>query len=434
VPVTASSIAAALVTRGLDPRDLIAKQSLYTGVVERHSMLRGRPPEHVWWVPGRLEVFGKHTDYAGGRTLVSPVSRGFAVAASARDDGIVQVVDAWRAESVLVPVKGDPVGHSGWRRYVEVAVRRLARNFPGAPLGADIVIASDLPRASGMSSSSALVIAIAAALGKIAALPRHPAWKLNIRSGLDAAGYYACIENGRDFAALQGDAGVGTHGGSEDHAAIVEGRTRMVSAFAFVPARALGAEEIPDDWRFVIAPSGVPARKTGDALEPYNRLSRGVSRLLETWNTEGPRALSLAAALKSDRSAIDRLRALADRAATPDMPAEWLRERLEHFLREDGRPLPAMAAFAARDHKTIGELASESQSDAERLLRNQVLATSALATSARTHGAFAAASFGAGFGGAVWALMHAGDAEGFAQKWHPDAFVVHAGLPLTDLS
>src|SRR6187397_2957630 len=101
-------------------------------------MLRGRPPEHVWWVPGRLEVFGKHTVYAGGRTLVCPVSRGFAVAASPRDDHVVQVVDAWRAESVLVPVTGTPAGHSGWRRYVEVAVRRLARNFPGAAFGADI--------------------------------------------------------------------------------------------------------------------------------------------------------------------------------------------------------------------------------------------------------------------------------------------------------
>lgn len=434
MPVTAAGVAEALVTRGLDPRDLGSKRSLYTGVIERHSMLRGRPPEHVWWVPGRLEVFGKHTDYAGGRTLVCPVSRGFAVAASPRDDHVVQVVDAWRAESVLVPVTGNPAGHSGWRRYVEVAVRRLARNFPGAAFGADIVIASDLPRASGMSSSSALVIAIAATLGKIAALPHHPAWTLDIRSGLDAAGYYACIENGHSFAALQGDGGVGTHGGSEDHAAIVEGRARMVSAFAFVPARALGAERIPDDWRFVIAPSGVVARKTGEALEPYNRLSRGVSRLLEAWNADGPRAHSLADALNSDPTAADSLRALADRAATEDAPAEWLRNRLEHFLREDDRPLRAMRAFGARDEQTLGELSSASQSDAERLLRNQVPATSALARSARAHGAFAASNFGAGFGGAVWALVHDGDAERFADRWHADAFIMHAGVPLTDLS
>lgn len=434
MPVTAVSVATELVARGLDPRDHGAKQSLYTGVIERHSMLRGRPPEHVWWVPGRLEVFGKHTDYAGGRTLVSPVSRGFAVAASARDDNVVQVVDAWRAESVLIPVHRSAAPHGGWRRYVEVAVHRLARNFPGASFGADIVIASDLPRASGMSSSSALVVAIAAALGKIGALPKHPAWKLNVRTGLDAAGYYACIENGSGFAALRGDAGVGTHGGSEDHAAIVEGRPRMVSAYAFVPARALGAERIPDEWRFVIAPSGVAARKTGEAREPYNRLSAGISRLLEAWNADGPRAISLAAALKAGPEAAARLRALAERAATPGMSAQWLRDRLEHFLHEDERPLQAMAAFAAKDERAIGELASASQADAERLLGNQVPATSALAGSARMLGAFAASSFGAGFGGAVWALVPSDEADHFAGKWHRDAFVMHGGLPLTDLS
>ena len=30
------------------------------------------------FVPGRIEVLGKHTDYAGGRSLVAAVPRGFA--------------------------------------------------------------------------------------------------------------------------------------------------------------------------------------------------------------------------------------------------------------------------------------------------------------------------------------------------------------------
>ena len=44
------------------------------------ATLTGGPARHAWWVPGRLEVFGKHTDYAGGRTLVCAVPRGLAVA------------------------------------------------------------------------------------------------------------------------------------------------------------------------------------------------------------------------------------------------------------------------------------------------------------------------------------------------------------------
>src|SRR5262249_36118525 len=152
-----------------------------------------------------------------------------------------------------------------WRHYVEVTVRRLARNFPGCAFGADVVLASDLPRASGMSSSSALVIATAAALGAIGDVRKHRAWQANVRTPLDVAAYYACIENGRRFGGLEGDAGVGTHGGSEDHAAIVEGRPGVVSAFGFVPPRAIDVAPVPADWRFVIAPSGVRASKTGGA-------------------------------------------------------------------------------------------------------------------------------------------------------------------------
>ena len=44
-------------------------------------------------MPGRIEVFGKHTDYAGGRSLLAAVPRGFAVAASPRNDGRVRVMD-----------------------------------------------------------------------------------------------------------------------------------------------------------------------------------------------------------------------------------------------------------------------------------------------------------------------------------------------------
>jgi galactokinase len=51
------------------------------------------------------------------------------------------------------------------------------------------------------------------------------------------------------------------------------------------------------------------------------------------------------------------------------------------------------------------------------LLGNQVPETIALADLAHEHGAFAASSFGAGFGGSVWALVNADGAGGFADRW-----------------
>jgi galactokinase len=432
--MNARSLASRLIASGMDARELDLKVPLFTSILETHRMLRPSPPQHAWWVPGRLEVFGKHTDYAGGRTLVCCVPRGFAVVASARDDGIVRVVDAWRGERHTVALAGGPSPYSGWRQYVEVATHRLSRNFPARDFGADVVVASDLPRASGMSSSSALVVAIATALGRVASLQKDAAWRNNIRSGLDTASYYACIENGRSFASLGGDAGVGTHGGSEDHTAMIEGRAHHVSAFAFVPPRALGAAPTPDGWRFVIAPSSVSARKTGDALAPYNRLAAGAARLLEAWNAASPRAVSLGAALSSSPSAPARVKDLAERAATPDMPGEWLRDRLEHFIREDARAMAALDAFARADARSLGDLSAASQRDAEKLLGNQVPATSALAASARQLGALAACSFGAGFGGSVWALVETDRAVEFADRWQAGAFVMTPGPPAIELS
>ena len=44
-------------------------------------------------VPGRLEVFGKHTDYGGGRSLVCAVPRGITMTADQTTDGRVVIVD-----------------------------------------------------------------------------------------------------------------------------------------------------------------------------------------------------------------------------------------------------------------------------------------------------------------------------------------------------
>ncbi len=280
--MTGASLAQALVEHGLQPSDHAGKVELFDLVLGGHTALNpsGRTEAHAWWVPGRLEVFGKHTDYAGGRTLVCAVPRGFAVIASARADGVVNVVDARNDESLTLRPPFDEA-FAGWRNYVRVVARRLSRNFPESALGADIVFASDLPRASGMSSSSALMISVAAVLARIGALERREEWTANIRSPLDVAGYYACIENGLSFGSLQGDSGVGTHGGSEDHAAILTGQPGRLSAFRFVPMRANATCRVPDEWRFVLAPSGVPSEKTGAAKEKYNRLSLGTRTLLE---------------------------------------------------------------------------------------------------------------------------------------------------------
>ena len=428
--MTGAALAASLVEQGLDPSMEGAKALLFDLVLGVFRDLSGEPPAHAWWVPGRLEVFGKHTDYAGGRTLVCAVPTGFAVAAAPRADGTIRVIDAKRGDRFVLHPQ-DRTTFTGWRHYVAVAARRLAANVPGAPLGADIVLASDLPRASGMSSSSALVVAISAALVRMAGIEARPEWRANIRGTLDIAGYFACIENGLTFGTLTGDAGVGTHGGSEDHAAILGGTPGRLSAFAFVPMRPIGRVALPPGWRFVLAASVIRSAKTGSAQGAYNTLARGAAVLLELWNAAQPRAVSLGAALGS--GSVETLREIVRASAIAPWPADVLERRLEHFIREDRRVPDAIGAFGAADAERLSALARASQAEAESLLGNQVPETIALARSARELGAFAACSFGAGFGGSVWALVDR-DAEEFARRWHAGAFVARPGPPLTELS
>jgi galactokinase len=428
---TAEYLASALVDRGLDAQERAPKVAMFDRVLRRFAADAGGEPDHAWWVPGRLEVFGKHTDYAGGRTLVCAVPRGFVVVARPRHDGELHVTDTKRDEAfVLHP--SDNGAHGGWRHYVEVVARRFVRNFPGVALGADISLESDLARASGMSSSSALVVSIASALVRLADIDHHPQWRANIRSALDVASYFGCLENGMPFGTLAGDAGVGTHGGSEDHAAIVAAVPGTLSAFRFVPMRHLSDVPLAGAWRFVLTPCGVAARKTGTEMHKYNRLSEGTKVLLDLWNASQPRAHSLGPiAAPAENTAL--LRRLIANSRISGWPADALEHRLDHFLREDARVVDALEAFGAADTSRLGQLAAESQVDAETLLGNQIPETSALARSARDLGAFASCSFGAGFGGSVWALVEHDVAAGFARRWHSDAFVATPGPPLVRL-
>jgi len=424
-------LAAGLAERGLDAADTPSVAALFDRVLA--SAADPASWSHAWWTPGRLEVFGTHTDYAGGRTLVCAVPRGIAMVGRHRADDRVVVTDAATGESIELAISRAP-SFEGWRRYVAVTVSRLARNFPGVLRGADLAFESTLPRASGMSSSSALVVAVASALVDLNDVRSHPDWTVNIPSRLEAAGYFACIENGQSFGGLAGDAGVGTHGGSEDHAAILTGRPATVTAFRFAPTTRLDDVRVPAEWSFVIAPSNVRAEKTGAAQASYNRLADEVQALLDLWNLHEAPAASLAGALQSEPAADSRLREIVRRSGLTARSMESMFRRLEHFVREDALIAPAATAFRSGDRHSLGELAEESQNIAEALLHNQVPETVALARSARRLGAFAARSFGAGFGGSVWALIEADAAAQFAATWQPAAFVMRPAPPQARLS
>lgn len=366
----------------------------------------------TWRVPGRVELLGKHTDYAGGNVLICAIDRGVQVSATPGSSGVVAHTDA-STETVRLCAgvdSGLPDGH--WGRYVQTVVDRLTANFgPLQPV--ELTVTSDLPLASGMSSSSALVVGCALALADFHGLAERPEWRAAIGSKLDLAGYLASVEGGGAYRGLAGRPGVGTKGGSEDHTAMLCSEPGRLGQFSFSPMRLVQRVDFPVDHELVVAVSGVAAEKTGAARELYNRASQLVSELLATWNrTTGRTDVMLAAAVDSSADAVDRLQLIAAELGAP------YTRRLNHFLGESNRIIPgAVAALAAGDLASFGAWSDESQALAASELRNQIPETIALAASARELGAVGAASFGAGFGGSVWALVPTGDAQAFAGEW-----------------
>jgi galactokinase len=403
---------------GMTADEARSRAALFRELDERGGTVLNGPPQWHRFSPGRVEIFGKHTDYGGGHSLLAAVPRGIALVARPRTDGIVRVGDIRDGQIVEVdPSAPAPPEYRGLRRYVHVVARRLFLNFPGCSLGTEIAIASDLPRASGLSSSSALVVGVASALIARARLSERDEWHRYLPTVQHLAWYLGCVENGLDYDGLPGAAGVGTHGGSEDHTAILACRLGHASLYRFMPVTALSDVPMPPDWTFVIASSGVQADKAGSVMARYNRAADGARALLGLWNRNADTpSHSLAAALASTPDAVARIDRWINDAAGEFSP-EDLRKRLLHFVNEDRRSPRAAQAFADTDAATVGELARASQYEAEGLLGNQIPETIALAHLARATGAFAASSFGAGFGGSVWALTTTHDAEAFAEEW-----------------
>ena len=242
----------------------------------------------AFFVPGRIEVLGKHTDYAGGRSLLTATERGFAVVVAPRDDSQIRLLDVSRGQEVefaLDPQLSPQAGH--WSNYPMTVARRIARNFSAARRGMTFAFISDLPQAAGLSSSSALVVAVYLALEAVNELAPLPEYQQSLPQLLDLAGYLGAVENGQSFGLLAGDRGVGTFGGSEDHTAILTSRPGVLSQYAYRPVRLERTAAVPAGYTFVVGASGVVAEKTGGARERYNRASRMVRILEELWRASG---------------------------------------------------------------------------------------------------------------------------------------------------
>jgi galactokinase len=368
-----------------------------------------------WFVPGRIEVLGKHTDYAGGRSLVCAIDRGFRFVGTPSNDRRLAITRTDRGETACFPL--DPelrLVEGEWSSFPAVVARRLARDFR-ITRGAELSFTSDLPVAAGLSSGSALTIGVFLALAEFNRLSEHPLYQAHLRNPESLAEYLGCLENGRRFGPFDGGGGVGTLGGCEDQAAITMSEPGRLKQFRFLPVRLERTVGFPPGYAFVIASSGGVAQKTGAARESYNAAARAAAEIHRLWQEHsGSSATSLGEALSHGDGVLDQLRpVLADRPG--------LRARLEQFVAETEEIIPAASdALEQGKVERFGQLVDCSQAGAESGLGNQVVETVHLQRCARAMGAVAASAFGAGFGGSVWAMIAEDQAQTFRDEWQAD--------------
>lgn len=113
------------------------------------------------WAPGRVNLIGDHTDHTGGLVLPMAIDLGTMVSGKPGGD-VVALRSPIEPEPAIVPLDvADPAAVSpGWARYVAgvVAELRPTVGFSGS-------VDTTLPVGAGLSSSAALEVAVALALG-----------------------------------------------------------------------------------------------------------------------------------------------------------------------------------------------------------------------------------------------------------------------------
>ena len=301
----------------------------------------GREPSWVGEAPGRVNLIGEHVDYLGGLVLPAAIDRWTAVAGGPNPE--------WDVRSEV----------PGGLPYVMAVGEELGAG-PQA-----VAIASGVPPAAGVSSSAALLVAVAAGLAP------------------DAGGMEMALLCRRAEHIATG-VGVGVMDqvasalGVEGHALLVDCAALTVRPLPF-----------PETLSIAVLDSGVRRRLADTPYEDRRRTAQA----------------ALAAAN----------RPLGEMDAA-SAPAE-----LKHSVSETDRVRRFAAALEAGRVDELGPLLDESHASLRDDLRVSTPEVDAVVGAARSApGCTGARVMGAGFGGSVLALVAAG---------HRDAFLAAMAVP-----
>lgn len=347
---------------------------------ERFQQCYGFQPHLIVRAPGRVNLIGEHTDYNDGFVFPVAIDRATYVAARSRRDRLVRVASSDLNEEDAFSIECIERSPRPWHNYIRGVV--LGLQNAGHPLsGADLLIASDVPRGSGLSSSAALEVAVGYAFQELN--------QLNI-PGEELALLAQGAEN--DFVGVQCgimDQLIAVFGRA-DHALLIDCRDLTRRAVPLPPSVAV-----------VVCDSCIPRTLAASAYNQRRQECDTAVQLLRQWHP-GMRALR---DLSEDQLA----------AYYNNLP-EPIRSRARHVVSENRRTLQGVAALEHGDVAAFGQLMNESHAS----LRDDYQVSlpdidHLVATAQRLAGCYGSRLTGAGFGGCTVSLVERSDVESFSR-------------------
>lgn len=321
---------------------------------------------HSVFVPGRVNLIGEHIDYHNLAVLPMAIGRGICITYRPSANSTVRAVSAnENTESVFNLSRGEKASTGSWMNYL-LAAKTIAQDGWKIKAGIDAAVASSLPSAAGLSSSSALLVGFTIALLRANGIEPSILELMRV------------LPEGEQF--------VGTRGGGMDHAAVLAGRFGCALQMSFSPLK-ISPVPIPVNWRFLVAHSLTTAEKSGAVREKYNTL-----------RTAGARALAKLH-LPSYTAALD-----IGESLSLDSLDEAEQRVFLHVCQEARRVHQSIEALQADDFARFGLLLNQSHRSLRDQLHISNAAVDTLVETALQAGAEGARMTGAGFGGCIIAL------------------------------